>query len=387
MKRFLAEAMRRFDPDEEPVTRRFSLQRRRLLLGAGLAGLSGCSSITSLWPPHLERIDDERVRAILHDSLTIDLHSHAGRVIPGRSGDFERPFEAVRRPMIQGGMNVICLAVVADTPVTQINPNRTISAARLPAPGELYAWAGRAFPRAQELIERERLALVTDRASLWRAHDDGPAVVMACEGADFLEGQIDRVDEFYRHYGLRHMQLTHYRVNELGDIQTVPEVHGGLTDFGAEVIRRCNQLGLVVDVAHGPYDLVKRAADVTTKPLVLSHTSLATEPKPLSRLISPDHARVIAGTGGVIGVWPPAARFPSMTALAGGIAAMVDVVGIEHVGLGTDMLGLTGPAIFGSYTDLPALVSALLTHGFAPDEIRQLIGGNYARVFSASVSA
>ena len=50
---------------------------------------------------------------------------------------------------------------------------------------------------------------------------------------------------------LRHLQLTHYRVNELGDIQTELPVHNGLTDFGAAVIRRCNQVGLVVDVAHG----------------------------------------------------------------------------------------------------------------------------------------
>jgi membrane dipeptidase len=54
-------------------------------------------------------------------------------------------------------------------------------------------------------------------------------------------------------------------------------VHGGLTDFGAEVVRACNRLG-IVDTAHGTYDLVKRAAAVTTKPLVLSHTSLSLTP-------------------------------------------------------------------------------------------------------------
>ena len=130
--------------------------------------------------------------------------------------------------------------------------------------------------------------------------------------------------------------------NELGDIQTEAPVHGGLTDFGADVIRRCNTLGIVVDVAHGTFDLVKRAATVTTKPLVLSHTSLSYRPSRRARVISPDHARIIADTGGVIGIWPPAERFPSLPILADGIAAMVDVVGIEHVGLGTDMLGLVG---------------------------------------------
>jgi membrane dipeptidase len=167
----------------------------------------------------------------------------------------------------------------------------------------------------------------------------------------------------------------------------VPLVHDGLTPFGEALVRRCNERGVVVDVAHGPLELVKRAAEVSVKPLVLSHTSLAAVPRTYSRLISPEHARVVAGTGGVIGVWPPASRFPTMMALAGGIAALADVVGIDHVGLGTDMLGLTGPSVFGSYQDLPALVSELLARGFTSAEIGQIIGGNYARVFDASMAA
>ena len=89
----------------------------------------------------------------------------------------------------------------------------------------------------------------------------------------------------------------------------------------------------------------------------------------------------------MIGVWPPASRFPTMAAYAGGIAAMVDVVGVDHVGLGTDLLGLTGPAIFSSYAQLPSLVQALGGAGFAPHEIAGITGGNYARVFTAVVDA
>ena len=118
------------------------------------------------------------------------------------------------------------------------------------------------------------------------------STIISAEGADFLEGHLDRVDEVHANWALRHLQLTHYRVNELGDIQTEPPVHGGLTDFGADVIRRCNRLGIVVDVAHGTYDLVRRAASVTTKPLVLSHTSLADSPRPLQ---PPDLAGPRAG--------------------------------------------------------------------------------------------
>lgn len=164
-------------------------------------------------------------------------------------------------------------------------------------------------------------------------------------------------------------------------------MHGGLTPIGAEVVRRCNRLGIVVDVAHGTYDLVRQVAAITDRPLVLSHTSLSTAPKPYSRLISKDHARVVADTGGVIGIWPPASIFPDMAALATGMARMADVVGVEHVALGTDMRGLVGPSTFDSYRDLPALAGALLQRGFDADDVRRILGGNYARVFRASLGA
>ncbi|AME26666.1 peptidase M19 [Burkholderia sp. PAMC 26561] len=208
---------------------------------------------------------------------------------------------------------------------------------------------------------------------------------MAAEGGDFLEGNINALDEAFTQHQLRHLQLTHYRVNELGDIQTEPPVHGGLTDFGADVIRRCNRLGIVVDVAHGTYALVKRAASTSTKPLVLSHTALSTHPGARSRLISPDHARAIADTGGVIGVWPSSGTFSDIHAMAEGVKRMADVVGVEHVGLGSDMLGFISPPVFRSYEQLPSLASALLSAGFTQNDVTQILGANYLRVFTESV--
>ena len=352
---------------------------RRGLLAAGAAlGLATCVPIPIVAPMPASA-SPQPVRG-----LTADLHSHAGRLIITRN-EVERPFIPVAAPMRRGGMALVCLAVVADTPATHVVDGR-IHAWRTPASGELYAWSHRTFARAHELIATQGLAVVTDRASLDAASGEHPSVVIADEGADFLEGQIERVDEIYERYQLRHLQLTHYRVNELGDIQTEPPVHGGLTDFGAAVIQRCNARGLVVDVAHGTYDLVKRAASVTTKPLVLSHTSLATKPLSWTRRITPDHARVIAGTGGVIGVWPPIGEFPDLASLAQGMARMVDVVGVDHVGLGTDMLGLLTPAVFANYDQLPDLAQALADTGFHPDEVAKILGGNYVRVFRATIA-
>lgn len=316
------------------------------------------------------------------------MHSHAGNLVGVHNVRGHGDFSAVARPMREGGMAVVCFAIVSDSPCHHLGPDGRIHPYRNPDPGELYEYGKLSFERLHELIRRENLVLITDTAALRSARAGTPSAIVSAEGGDFLEGRLERVNEAYERYKLRHLQLTHYRVNELGDIQTEdPIMFGGLTDFGADVVRRCNDLGIVVDVAHGTYELVKRAATVTTKPLLLSHTSLSAHPAVHSRLISPDHARAIAATGGVIGVWPPASVFRDLPAMARGVAKLVDVVGVEHVGLGSDMLGLVGQSVFGSYKRLPDLVQALLGSGFGPDDVAKILGGNYVRVFEASLAA
>ena len=149
------------------------------------------------------------------------------------------------------------------------------------------------------------------------------------------------------------------------------------------MIRRCNALGIVVDVAHGTFELVKRAVATTAKPLLLSHTGLGNRPTPWTRLITSDHARAVASTGGMVGIWP-VQDVANVSSYAGGIARMVDVIGVDHVGIGTDQMGLLGPSSLPSYADLPQLAAALSSR-FKPDEIARLLGGNYRRVFEACV--
>ncbi len=351
-----------------PVSAGFG--RRRLLAAAPLLCLAAAAPAGD-------------ARTMLADAATVDLHAHAGSLLHVRSNG---PFTPLAAPMRQGGMALTCLAIVSDAPTHRVMDDHRIHPHRNPEPGELYAYSQRSFERLHALVREQSLTIVTDAAGLHAARGDRPCVVVAAEGGDFLEGNPDRVDEAYDRWKLRHLQLTHYRVNELGDIQTEEPVHGGLTDAGAAVIRRCNARGVVVDVAHGTLDLVRRAAAVTTKPLVLSHTALTTRPKPFTRLITPEHAKLVAGTGGVIGIWPVASLFPDKAAMAAGMARMAAVVGVDHVGLGTDMMGLVGPSVFDSYADLPELAQALLAAGFGADDVRKLLGGNYARVFAASMS-
>jgi membrane dipeptidase len=350
-----------------------SVSRRGFIGGMGAAlTLAACAS------PEPSPAPSPAVAALLADEVTIDIHSHAGRLIR-RS----EPLSAVAAPMREGGMATICLAIVADAGTTRVQPDGRIVAFRSPEPGELYRRSQESFQRTHKLIADQGLALVIDDATLAARRGGGPGIIVTAEGADFLDRDLGRLDEAYATHHLRHLQLTHYRVNDLGDIQTEPPVHGGLTDFGAEVVRGCNRLGIVVDVAHGTFDLVKRAAAVTTTPLALSHTSLSKAPGPRSRVISADHARLVAATGGVIGIWPPSTIFRDRDAYARGIAAMVEIVGIDHVAIGSDMLGLTSPSVFDDYRELPDLASRLLAAGFDKAGAAKILGGNYRRVFAA----
>jgi len=126
-------------------------------------------------------------------TLTIDIHSHAGRVTVSRDPKLgaNRPFLPVAEPMRTGGMHVVCLAIVTDTLAVHVAASgKRFEAFRTPEPGELYQLGMTEFARAQRLIEKERLHVVTDAASLAAQGTRGPSVIIASEGADFLEGRM-----------------------------------------------------------------------------------------------------------------------------------------------------------------------------------------------------
>jgi membrane dipeptidase len=143
-----------------------ALSRRDLLLGALALAATSCDTGRAA-PP--EPKAEERGRVVVKGRVTVDMHSHAGHVLRRQP-----PFAPVAAPMREGGMAAICLAMVADSPVTRVRPDGRIEAVRAPASGELYGWSRTAFARLHELVEREHLAVVTDAASLAAAPARGP---------------------------------------------------------------------------------------------------------------------------------------------------------------------------------------------------------------------
>ena len=206
----------------------------------------------------------------------------------------------------------------------------------------------------------------------------GPvAAFLAVEGGDFLEGKTEKLDEVYED-GVRSIQLVHYAPNDLGDLQTAAAMHNGLSPFGKEVVRKMNKLGILIDVAHATYQTAKDVADLSDSPIMLSHSVLEMEAdRPIAkRAISKEHAKAVAATGGLIGMWPSGFN-KSFDEFVDNTLRMVDVAGIDHVGIGTDMDSNFKPVI-SSYTQFPAFADALKQKGLSDNEVKKIMGGNAA---------
>ena len=320
---------------------------------------------------------------VLRKSISVDVHTHGGTAgITSKAP----PGDDLANGMRAGSLAVACLADVPDGPILGRNEAGVLTALRTPEPGMLYKHHLERLTWMDEMVANHGLRRALTAADLETAHSAGePAIIMDIEGLDFLEMKLERLEEAHQR-GVRHAQLVHYTPNDIGDFQTGAVMHNGLTEFGAEVIRACHRLGFVCDVAHATEETVKQATKVATKPLLLSHTALfesrAMGPTPLKgRQISRDHARAIAETGGSIGIWH---FFPSLDRYGEGLKEMVDVVGVDHVSIGTDQQ--VAPGSLQDYTQWAQLVAAMLRGGFTPEDAGKIAGGNYLRIFHAAVA-
>lgn len=319
---------------------------------------------------------------VLRKSISVDVHTHGGTT--GITSQAP-PSDDLANGMRAGSLAVACLADVPDGPILGRNAAGVLTALRIPEPGQLYKYHLSRLDWVDEMVARHGLRRALSTADLEAAHAAGaPAIVGDVEGLDFLEGKLERLEEAHQR-GVRHVQLVHYTPNDIGDFQTGVVTHHGLTAFGAEVIRACHRLGFVCDVAHATEDTVKAAVKVATKPLLLSHTavsgSAAMGPTPLvGRQISHDHARAIAETGGAVGIWH---FFPSIEKYVDGLKEMVDVVGVDHVCIGTDQQ--VAPGTLQDYSKWVHLGAAMLSGGFTPEEAGKIVGGNYMRIFRTAV--
>ena len=314
----------------------------------------------------------------------IDMHSHAGVLFIDEEND-----GVLLGTMAEGGVQAIVLSTIADYIVSKWGgegklgmPGAMLYNDREPEPGECYADTNAQIDRIDHWIEAHGLARILGPRDI----GDRPGVILAIEGGCHLEGRPERLAEFYDR-GLRSMQLVHYRINEFCDIQTSPPRHGGLTDIGGELVREMNRLGILVDVTHASFDATKDIARASSVPIVMSHVRLQDE-TPHPRFVGADHARLVAETGGVVGVQGAAFLGHGMAGHMDNIKRMVDAVGIDHVAIGTDMGTATWPPsaapIYPDFKPFAEICGRLRQSGFTDDEIAGITSRNFIRVFGAA---
>lgn len=373
--------------------RRPALSRRGFLTDAVAAG--GAIVLAPGWLKAAAYDGDPRVAQVLSRTIAIDMHNHvypAGTEPHPQRGPQQRQGEQQQGPDLvlpeelkRSGLTAVCASFVLD-----FAPNIKPGDAR----DNFMSW----LAAIDAQLEKGRIRRALNLKDLQAAHDrKQPTIVQTVEGSHFIEGRLDRVEEVYRR-GLRHLQLLHDRddmVSPLGDTNTGTAHLGGLTTFGAEVVKECNRLGILVDLAHASHETVLGALKVATQPLIVSHTSLDSRtggnPRMVEmmrpRLISKEHARVVADAGGVVGVWTKLAG--SLKEFVESVKAMADAVGIDHVGIGTDtdlLSSRDGQGTNKAYPGMaagffPAVAAEMLAQGFTLDDIAKAGGENYCRVF------
>lgn len=253
--------------------------------------------------------------------------------------------------------------------------------------GSLYeraAYQARRLARADQRFG-SGFQMVRTQSELQAALDAGAlAGVFGIEGAHPLEGEIENLDRLYDE-GLRVVGLQHFFDNELGG-----SLHGtsdaGLTEFGRAVVERADAKSMIIDVAHSSEATVRDVLSLTERPLIVSHTGLQGHCD-TPRNVSDETLKAVADAGGLIGVgfWDGAVCTPTLETIAEAIIYAVDLLGAEHVALGSDFDGTVNTPLDAS--ELPALTQALLDKGVDEETIRAVMGRNAVRFFLANLPA
>ncbi|MGH7311004.1 MAG: dipeptidase [Candidatus Rokuibacteriota bacterium] len=357
---------------------------RRAFLGSLLGAVAAaCVGPTAAGSARRERDLMAQAADLVASAPTIDLHAHPGAFTRQSTGQLPT---AALEDMQAGGVDAAFFSVVTDGPVIRREPGG-IRNFREPREGELYRSALGQAERVRRRAQEGRLKLLLEPGDVAVARGlRVPGALLALEGGDALEGMVARVREFHA-LGVRSIQLMHYRINELGDIQTAPPRHAGLTPRGHDVLAEMNRLGIVVDGAHASPATLHGILAASRTPIIISHTGPAAL-RPYARHLSDDLIRVVAARAGVIGVWPLSRTGPGpLDQMLVDIDHVRRLVGIEHVGIGTDMEGLSQLTVMPTYRHFTPLPAALLARGYGETELGQLLGGNLMRVFEAATAA
>ena len=247
-----------------------------------------------------------------------------------------------------------------------------------------------------QIARHDALVLATTAGDIRRAKEEGRvALVLTFEGCEALGTDPRFLDLYYR-LGLRSASLTHTRRNIFADGCWAADRRGGLTALGKEVVRRMDDLGIVIDLVHIGEVGFGEILELTDNPVILSHTTPTMFPDtapeagdllggrlPRPRLELPrDRAMLeaLAANGGVLGLIHVAHR--DLESVVRDIETALEVMGPDHIGLGSDHYGREmAPAGLEDISKVPRLTEALAARGHSDEVILKFLGENYLRVF------
>lgn len=300
-------------------------------------------------------------------------------------------------------------------------------------------WVTRTLECIDALREEVRrnpndLEMASTADDIVRIHQEGKvAALLGLEGGHLISDSLPILRDYYR-LGVRYMTLTHFKTNNWADSSNDQPVHNGLSPYGREIVQEMNRLGMMVDISHVSDKTFYDALETSRAPVIASHSSLRALCN-IPRNMSDDMLRALARNGGAVFInfntayldEKAAAVFARMheardreiadtlaqhrgdphrwelvraiqqrykaqlppvdiTALLLHIDHAVQVMGADHVGLGSDFDGVSGmvPSGMEDVSKYPAIVQGLIDKGYSDADIRKIMGENLLRVMRAN---
>ncbi len=400
----------------------------RKIIFCGLALTLAAAVLFSLHFPAASSADDIAVRAAALQKRAIVLDTHDDT--PQRF-IYEKNFDLGQRHtdghidiprMREGGMNAIFFSIWIPSEVT--GPEAVKRSLRLID-----------SVREQVRAHPADLMLATTADDVRRAHAQGKiAALMGMEGGHMIDDDLG-VLRMYAVLGVRYLTLSHFKNNNWADSSTDKPAHNGLTDFGKNVVRELNRLGVMVDISHVADKTFYDALEVSQAPMIASHSSCRAICGH-ARNMTDDMIRALAAKGGVIHINYHIAFLSEEflkadralgnevqnlgkqedvqkkcgedqacavkeserrdnAKIAAGLAPAVNwekivdhidhvvkLVGPDHVGLGSDFDGATMPKGMEDVSHLPRITEALLRRGYPEKDVEKILGGNTLRVMA-----
>ncbi|MBV8692638.1 MAG: membrane dipeptidase [Actinobacteria bacterium] len=325
--------------------------------------------------------------------VVIDVHTHAVGFVPQPFRSLYRLVNRTTMPADEGfdvlraaGVDAVVAKAVGDPVVTRWYR------------GGAWKAVERQLASAAAQIEAAGGVVARTPDDVRNAQAAGrPAAILGVEGADALgedDEAVDRVGQWHQR-GVRVVVLVHLGDNQFGTtcmpwqdyVGPLPKRRRrqlGLSALGRRVVERMQQLGIVVDVSHADRQTTFDIVEQSTRPVIASHSG-ARARADFPRFLTDDEIRAVAGTGGLIGLWPYNHRgkgVRDMDDLIGHARYVADLVGPQHLCIGTDMNGVPGlMAGYRGEADLPRVTDALRRQ-FGDDDVRGILGANFLRIWS-----